>query len=379
MKQVNHNELANLIKLHYDKKIPINVYGYFGIGKSFVTKHTAKEIAESKKKEFVEWRRLTRDKKIEFIESEELRRKHFVFIELRGTQLGDGSDLKGIINLIKQNARDYVEWDVPIAIKYMTLPYTDGILFLDERNLCYPVVQSALYQVLYDRAVGDVSFTDDWGIMSAGNTIQSKANIFDTPLPLRDRESEVELQPPTADDLVEFLLKNKGDNRIIAYLKSHPLDVFKIDTKSSQKNTTPRSYAQLSTLIEDVEDLEQVGLIASARISEGIAIQFCAFLKTRYEINVEKLLNDPKSVEKMSERNDLKYALCSAVAGYLIKNKNKEVLDKIFKVSTFMEAEFAVLMLRLCYAMDETFFRNTGLKSKVYLNEVFSTYGKYLL
>ena len=281
MKNINHSELANLTKVHYAKKIPINVLGYFGIGKSWVVKATAKEIADSKKKEFVEWRKLTRDKKIEFVESEELRRKHFVFIELRGTQLGDGSDLKGIINLIKQNARDYVEWDVPIAIKYMTLPYTDGILFLDERNLAYPVVQSALYQVLYDRAVGDVTFSDDWGVISAGNTVASKANIFDTPMPLRDRESEVELQPPTGDDLIEFLLKNKGDNRIIAYLKSHPLDVFKVDVKSAQKSTTPRAWHQLSALIEGVEDLEQLGLISGSRISEGVAIQFCAFLKTR--------------------------------------------------------------------------------------------------
>jgi len=207
MKQINHAEMGRLLRLHYNVKEPINVYGAFGIGKSGVVKQTSQEIAKEKKREFIEWRKLTRDQKIEFIESEEQRRKHFVLIELRGTQLGDGSDLRGIINLIKKDVRSYVEWDAPMAIYYMTLPYTDGILFLDERNLSIPIVQSSFYSVLYDRCIGDITFTDDWGIVSAGNRDGvDRANTFQTPAPLKDRESEFELQPPTSDDVVEFMI-----------------------------------------------------------------------------------------------------------------------------------------------------------------------------
>lgn len=379
MKQINHAELEKLVEVHYKKKIPLNVSGTFGIGKSATIKKVCRKLAKEKQKEFVEWRNLERDEKIKFIENEDERRRHFVLIELRGTQLADGSDLRGIINLIKKDARSYVEWDTPMAIFYMTLPYTDGVLFLDERNLAFPVIQSALYSVLYDRSVGDVTFAPDWGIFSAGNLIKDKANIHDAPLPLRDRESEYELMPPTSDDVISYLLANGGDNRIIAYLAHHPLDVHKIDVKSAQKNTTPRGWEQLSVLIKDVDDLEEVGLITAGRISEGIAIQFVAFLKTRQEIDVVKLLDEPNGVEKLSARNDLKYALCSAVAGYLIKNKKNETLDKIFKLSTFMEADFGTLMLKLCISLDEKFFKDSALKSKTYINDVYPTYGKFIL
>jgi DNA replication protein DnaC len=108
--KVTHEQLNGIIKQYYDKKLSLFVFGAFGIGKSFVVRDTAMEIAKSRAREFVEWNKLDRKKKQEVFEYPE---KYFVLIDERLSEY-DSSDIKGLPNF--KEDKEILEWKVPFGL-----------------------------------------------------------------------------------------------------------------------------------------------------------------------------------------------------------------------------------------------------------------------
>jgi len=65
--KVDHKEFKEIIRAYWKSKVSLFCIGRFGIGKSVVTKDTAKEIAKELKREFVEWNRLTEKEKLSIV------------------------------------------------------------------------------------------------------------------------------------------------------------------------------------------------------------------------------------------------------------------------------------------------------------------------
>jgi len=91
--KVNHNELKEQIKIAYDTKTPLFIWGTTGIGKSDSVRNVAKEIAKKEGLEYSE---------------DDVENGKFGFIDIRISQL-EPSDLRGLPTI----NGDRTKWLIP--------------------------------------------------------------------------------------------------------------------------------------------------------------------------------------------------------------------------------------------------------------------------
>lgn len=371
MLKVTHKELKLLIKEYYKKKIALLVFGAFGIGKSFVVRDTAIELAEMRGRKFVEWNKLTAKEKQEVFEYPE---KYFVLIDIRLSEY-DSSDIKGLPQF-KDN-KETIEWKIPTWAKFLTLENSDGILFFDEINLATPLVISSVYKIIYDRIVNESKINDNWLIIGAGNREEDMAFTHTLPAPVRDRCGEVELVVADVDSWTFWATKNNIGSRIIAFVNFKPSMLFKVDFNDNQKFTTTRGWERLSNLTKEIKDWETFELLCCSAVGEGIAREFVAFCKLQEKLNLEEVIKNPSKIENIEDIS-IKYLLVTAIAE---RYKDKKIkFDKVIEVSKVFDkinnAEFVALLWRLCANYTEEFKKDfLNCKEEKLINK----YSKYII
>jgi hypothetical protein len=348
------------------------IYGTFGIGKSFVIRQVAKEIAEVKGREFVEWNKINYEKKKEIIINPN---KYFVLIDIRLSEY-DSSDVKGLPDFKDEN----IIWKSPYWTKILELPESDGFLFFDEMNLATPLVLSSCYKIIYDRIINEGSISPNWLIISAGNLVDDKAYTNEIPYPLRDRCGEVELLEPNHDIWINWAIENDLDYRIIGFINFSPSKLRVVNTDDTQKSTTPRSWERVNALIKGVEEYPKLELVVGTALGEGIAREFIAFCKIKDEVQLDKVLQFPQELKKVTEIST-KYFVISAVAEHYGKG-NKVDFKKLLDISQVLDemnsAEFITLMWRLAVKYNPTKFRK-DFQSKELDSPLRAKYNKYLM
>lgn len=371
---VDHKELNVLIEEYYKNKTALFVFGAFGIGKSFVVKDSSEKIAKNKKKEFVEWNRLTKEKKQEVYDNPD---KYFVFIDIRLSEF-DSSDVKGLPDF--RSGKESIEWRVPFWAKFLTLDKSDGVLFFDEINLATPLVISSVYKIVYDRIVDESAISKNWLILGAGNREEDRAYTHSLPAPVRDRGGEVELTTPNIEVWSEWATKQGIDARIIAFANFKPSVMNNVDFNSNQKFTTVRGLERLSGLIKGAKANEKkFELLSCSAIGEGIAREFISFSKIQEKFNLEDVIKNPHKIKDIEDIST-KYFLVTAVA--------ERYKDKKVKFSTIMDiskeldkidnAEFVALLWKLSHSYSPDFkvdFANTSGAD----DKLIDKYAKYII
>lgn len=131
--KLNHEELKQVIKTYYYKKIPLMAYGGFGIGKSQNIKEVALEIAKEKNKEFVDWNRINSKEKRTLINNT---KGKFIYCDIRTTQI-EPTDLRGLP--LFNGDKDFVDWKPNLIFSLLSEKEADGLIFFDEmNNACFP-------------------------------------------------------------------------------------------------------------------------------------------------------------------------------------------------------------------------------------------------
>ena len=346
--KVNHNELKEQIKVAYDTKTPLFIWGTTGIGKSDSVKKFAEQTAKSLGLEFSE---------------DEVEDDKFGFIDIRISQL-EPSDLRGLPTIDGERTK----WLIPNWLPKN--PESKGILFFDEINLSPPSIQATAYQLILDRRLGDYKLPKGWIIISAGNRVEDKCNVFEMSSALCNRFTHTELLIPDKDLWLDWALENEIDNRIIAFLQFKPNSLFDFDSKNKDKAfPTPRSWAFCSRLIKGKEDKNMLNILIGSAVGEATATEFIAFLRLQKKIDLKELLKNPKEVAKIKEI-DLKYVLLGTISEYY--RKDKKLLEKSFVLCDYLESEFAVLLLRFLKGVNKTHFSKTIIadkKGKTLLNK----------
>ncbi len=363
--------MNNLVKGYYEKKLALFVYGAFGIGKSFCIRDTAKELANDKSREFVEWNKLSKERKSEVFDNPE---KYFVLIDERLSEY-DSSDIKGLPNF--NDGKETIEWKIPYWAKFLTLPTSDGLLFFDEINLATPLVISSVYKIIYDRVVNDSPINDNWGIIGAGNREEDRAFTHTLPAPVRDRGGEVELITPSIDDWTIWASKNGVDSRIIGFLNFKTGSMNSVKFDDNQKFTTVRGWERLSCLVKGEKISKSFELICCSAIGEGIAKEFIAFCKIQEKLKLEDVIKNPDKIKEIKDIST-KYFIVSAFAE---KYKDKKIkFDVLMKASKVFDeednAEFVALLWRLGMSYTES-FRKDFLASDD--DKFIEKYGRYLI
>jgi len=367
--KVKHREFADLIKQYYKMKISLFCFGTFGIGKSCVVRDTAEDISRTRGREFVEWNKLTAEKKQEVFEYPE---KFFVLIDERLSEY-DSSDIKGLPNF--RGDKETIEWKIPFWAKFLTLENSDGILFFDEINLATPLVISSVYKIIYDRIVNESRINDNWLMIGCGNLDTDMAFTHTLPAPVRDRGGEIELEKPSIDDWTMWAIEHNIDSRIIGFANFKPSVLSVVNFKDNQKFTTARGFERLNTLIKGVVDWRIFELISCSAIGEGVAREFIAFCKIQEKLKLDEIIKNPKKIKEIEDIS-IKYFLTTAVAEkYKDKKAKFEDIMEISKVfDEVNNAEFVALLWRLCsaYAKDE--FHKDWKKVDVSLMKKYSKY-----
>ena len=379
--KIKHDQLEYLTGVHHKAKIPMFVWGATGIGKSESIAKSARDLAKQHHREFVEWNKISRDEKRKIEKNID---KYFILMDIRLSQM-DPSDLKGLPGL----DGDVCDWKVPYWLHIITIKGAMGITFFDEINLAPPSIQAAAYQLILDRSLGEVSIVDGVSLISAGNRVEDKVNVFDLPIPLQNRFTHVTLEPPRITDnpnkgWTKWALDSGVDSRIVTFLQSRPSLLNQLPKTGSNERAfpTPRSWGKYcSALIKDIptSQLNTLHMLVSCAVGGAAASEFTSFMKFQKKINLEKFLKDPKEVKKLgTEELDTLYALVGLLDEWYREHHKKTDLDKVFQIADNMNDEFAILMLRFIRNQNKTSFRNKALELKSW-DKLSDKYGKYLI
>jgi len=337
MTNVNHKELKEDVRTAYETRTPLFVWGAVGIGKSETIRQTAELIAKSEGLELTE---NSNDK------------TKFGFLDVRISQL-EPSDLRGLP--IQDINGGTTKWLIPNWLPRDS--ESKGIIFFDELNLSPPSIQAVAYQLILDRRIGDYILPKGWSILSAGNRIEDKCNVFDMSQALSNRFIHLELEVPNINIWTEWATENNIDNRIIAFLNFKANSLYRADDKIKQKSfPTPRSWAYCSRLINGRETDKQVERLVSSSVGDGTAREFIGFLKLQTKIDFKSILSNPKQVEKIEEI-DLKYVLIGTLSEKY--KADKKLFEKIIPICDYLNAEFSILLLRFMKGANPTNFKTS--------------------
>lgn len=341
----NHRDLEYLLKRAYNTKRPLFVWGAPGIGKSETVRKVAEELAKKQNRQFVDWNALSKEEKMEVINNPE---KYFILVDARFSQM-DPSDLRGLP--ILNGDFPAVEWKPPLWFYVMTLKQASGIIFLDELNLAPPLVQSAGYQLVLDRCLGEYKLSDDVFVVAAGNRETDGAGVFEMKKPLCSRFLHFVLQPPAPDDWINWALNNGIDDRIVGFIQAFPNALFRFKaTDKTKAYPTPRTWKFASDLIKEEKSLDIIHLLVSSAVGKGTATEFINFLKLAKQLPFEEILKNPKKVNEYidPDRNDLKSALVMRLGEYFSQHKTEKTLKTCLEIlNQIDEKEYFIWGLRI--------------------------------
>lgn len=373
MTDVKHDRLRELLRTYRLAKQPVFIQGKTGIGKSEVVMADARDYASEVGRVFVEWRKLSEADRYSMLENEEAKKVH-LFVDIR-TALLEPTDLLGIPF---KDDKGFVSWKPTLLFKVLSNPDASATIFFDEFNLGSRMVQNASYQVVLDKSIGELCFGNDVFILAAGNRVEDKANVIDTPAPLNDRFAHLILNEPSVDEWINFNMASKTPNgKICAFLKFKPEFIHSFKPNLKEKAfSTPRSLQKLSVLIDGLDENKDkdMGLIrdlSGSKCGEVFAANFEAFLKTARKIDIDEILANPSKVGEFNNKAlDMKYAVVSGVA-YKVKDNFKKNIEPSLEVATYLEPEFGIFMIRMIRDLvGVSKFNEHARKSEVWLKKL---------
>jgi hypothetical protein len=298
--------LKNEIKKCMHRDLPAFIWGEPGIGKSDLMK----EIAED------EGRRLF-DNRASQMEP----------VDVRGLPFRDGGTMR---------------WAPPVLF-----PKADGsdgpaILFLDELAQGIHSVQTALFQLVRDRRVGEYTLPDDCVIVAASNRAQDRSGANRVLQALNNRfvhfDFDVDL-----DDWIAWAVKHGVPNSILAFIRFRPnlLSEFSPDQRSYP---SPRTWEYLGKYIGEGEDLSAETEFETIKgiVGEGTAGEFTSYLRIWRKLpNIDLLIKNPMRADVPDDPAVL-YAISTALASRVKEDNFKNVLQYVER----MPPEYQVVTIK---------------------------------
>jgi len=237
-------------------------------------------------------------------------------IDIRLSQM-EPSDLRGIP--FRENTS--VEWAIPSMLPNAEKHGEHGVLFLDEITSAVPSVSAAAYQLILDRRLGDYRVPDGWAIFAAGNRQGDRGVTYTMPAPLANRFSHFEVEL-NLDDWVSWAYKHDIDERIIAFLRFRPEQLFNFDPAHNPVAfPTPRSWEFAHRALHKFMDSPEL-LLGSLQACVGPAagIELKAFVDSLDQMpDLDAILRGEDI--KAPKEVDLQYAVAAALVGRAIRAK----------------------------------------------------------
>ena len=256
------------------------------------------------------------------------------FVDFRAN-LREPVDLLGVPSI----EDGYTRWNPPSEFPRVPRDQKTGIFFIDELPNAHRATQSALYQLILDRRLGDYLLPPGWRIIAAGNRTQDHGGTFDMPLPLKSRFLHYETEP-RHDDWRQWAIRQGVHPQVLSFLNWKPSTLHDV-IPEHYSSPTPRTWHKLSNCLHADMDVPFCRL--QAAIGQGAATEFQAYSKAFYKLpSAMDVLKNPSLVTPLKDRADALYALNDTVSA----TTTKKLLDLAVKYMAVLPREFQMLFVK---------------------------------
>lgn len=310
---IGTRDLTRLLNVLLETDTPVFIHGSPGIGKSFITAEMAAQ-------------------------------RGWELVDIRLSQL-DPVDLRGIPSV----EGDVTKWMPPVF--FPRDEKSRGILFLDELNSAPPTVQSAIYQLILDRAIGEYTLPKGWRIVCAGNRVNDKGIVFRLPSPLSNRMVHLVLEA-NFEDFKVWAIENGLHSYIIGFLSFRPDLLSQEVPRDNETNpafATPRSWTMVSTILKNTGKVSGIEPLVYGAIGYAAGVEFLSYVEVYKELpDVEAILRG-ESID-VPKNPSILYALCAT----LLERFEREHAEALFAFSKSLPVEFAVMLIKDIFVKDDS-------------------------
>ena len=307
---VQPQQLADALETMVGIRQPVMVWGPPGVGKSQI----AQQVAQRTGRKYVDLRALLLDP-----------------VDLRGLPRYDSDS-------------DTTKW-APPAFLPPTDSTDDWLINLEELPAAPPMVQSALYQLVLDRGIGEYRLPAGASIIACGNRRSDRAATHAMPTPLISRFVHLEVAPDPAD-WCKWAASNDIAPEVIFFIQVRPELLHQFDPKSTDTAfACPRTWEFASDIVKSgLTDIEVERSIYRGTLGEGVAVEFTAFLRIFRELpHPQTVIDDPRGV-RIPRKASVQIALCGAL--YRIADGTN--FPAIIQFAQRLRPELAQFLLSSC-------------------------------
>ena len=283
---------------------PVFLWGSPGIGKSSIVKDVAKQLGMK-------------------------------LIDLRLSLL-DSVDLRGFPHMID----GVMHFATPSFLPRD--PDSKGILFLDEMNNARPDTQSAAYQLVLDRSIGEYNLPDGWVVIAAGNRDHDGGHTHSMAAPLANRFVHFECEV-NFDDWRAWAMATGITPEIVNFISFRPALLNDFENANDKKAfPTPRSWDFVNRILRSNADAEVERALIAGAVGDGATAEFLAFLKIYRNLpNPDAVLMNPSKAAVPTDLATL-YALCGALAA----RASEANFGRLLEYCERLKEEFQMLTIR---------------------------------
>lgn len=330
VRPVDHLKLQKAVAVSYERKLPLFVWGTFGIGKSYAIREFGKAYAK--------------ENGLKFSNSIfETGPGIFTVGVVSATQIGP-AELPGL------PFPDRAEGKTTYLLSELLPKDGQGIFFCDELNLGSQMVQASFYSLIWDRRAGRYIMPEGWVAIGAGNSSADKAHIQEFSMPLKNRMGHVQLMPASSEDWIkDFATPNDVDTRITTFFLFKGSFLYQYNPESLEELyaiPTHRSWKMASDSIKGCEDFDEVEDRVATYVGTSTAYEFIEYHKMIRKYNIAELFEKEK-LEAPEDPSEL-YALLGGIIEYYSKHYKKDATlsGKIFCLMYCLNKEHAVILIQ---------------------------------
>lgn len=324
------SQLSSVLNMMVSVRQPTMVWGPPGVGKSEIAKGVAEALG-------------------------------YVYIDIRALLL-DPVDLRGIPyrEVVKRLAEgiehelSITRWATPEFLPQEAIEQ-DGkavryLINLEELPNAPLMVQTALYQLVLDRRIGEYTLPETAALIACGNREQDRSGVNRMSPPLASRFMHVDLTV-SKDDWQEWGARNDIEPEVLFFLHVREELLHGYDPTSKEKAfPCPRTWAFVSKMLAEFKRRAEAGdpvdpavelAIYRGTVGEEAAVEFFGFLRVWRKLpHPQTIVNDPDNAV-IPDSHDAVIALC----GSLYRLADEHNLDAITTYGKRLRPEVAEYMM----------------------------------
>jgi len=243
-------------------------------------------------------------------------------------------------------------------------PY--GVLVLEDITQAQRAVQTACFQLVQERSMGDLELSPNVRIILTGNRASDKAGARELPSPLRNRVCLISLEPEL-EEWMYWAASQSLPAVIGGFLQWKPSFFSQLPTQQDKENgqfATPRAWHNVGLLYDasvafGKGDLGPLYTVSAGLVGVGVATEFVAFIRLQKELpNPKAVLDDPeKAMPSPPEEPDRLAALVTALGEFAALNQTK---DKKIYIKLLLALAHVSQKSRECVAAGVSVFQANG-------------------